>query len=105
MSELVFHVFVGATGDDPQVAARRMQAALPDPATAVLLVVDLPARALEIVTGPDAHQVLDDHACSLVALSMQTSFVAGDLAGGIIHGLYQLGDHARRPESLHTGEH
>ncbi len=105
VSELTFHVFVGATGEDPRVAGRRMQAALSGPASAVLVLVDPPARALEIVTGPEATLVLDDSACSLVALSMQTSFAAGDLAGGIIHGLHQLADHARRPESLHTAEH
>ena len=105
VSELSFHIFVGAVGDDPRVAAARAQAELPTPQTAVLVLVDPPARALEIVTGPEARHVLDDSACSLVALSMQTSFAAGDLAGGIIHGLHQLGDHARRPESLHTAEH
>ncbi len=102
MSELTFHVFVGATGDEPRSAAQARQAALPAAGTAVLMFVDPPARALEIVTGAQAHQLLDDSACSLVALSMQTAFAAGDLAGGIIHGLYQLGEHARRPESLHT---
>lgn len=104
MSELTFHVYVGATGEEPRSAARARQAALPSADTAVLVFVDPSARALEIVTGPGAQQVLDDSACALVALSMQTSFAAGDLAGGIIHGLYQLGDHARRPESLHTAQ-
>jgi hypothetical protein len=34
---------------------------------------------------------------------MQAAFAAGDLAGGLVHGLHQLGDHAHRPASLHTG--
>jgi hypothetical protein len=32
---------------------------------------------------------------------MQTSFAAGDLAGGITRGLQQLAEHARRPELRH----
>jgi hypothetical protein len=33
---------------------------------------------------------------------MQTAFAAGDLAGGIVRGVNQLGDHARQPDTLHT---
>jgi hypothetical protein len=101
-SGLTYHVFVGPSGDDARAAARAMHKTLPDHATAVLVLVDPTARALEIVTGSEAHRVLDDATCALVALSMQSSFAAGDLAAGIVHGLHQLGEHARRPESLHT---
>ena len=105
VSGLTFHVYIGATDGDPRATAHRLHAQLPGSDTAVLVLVDPPSRALEIVTGRDAHLVLDDKACSLVALSMQAAFAAGDLAGGIMHGLHQLGEHARRPESLHTADH
>ncbi len=104
-SGLTFHVRVGACDDEPRLAAQRIHAQLPEPHSAVLLLVDPTVRALEIVTGTRAAGVLNDSACSLVALSMQTAFAAGDLAGGIVHGLYQLGDHAHRPDSLHTTPH
>lgn len=102
VSGLAFHVFVGPSGSDPRAAARTMHSALPEAADAVLVLVDPPGRALEIVTGARAHRILDDSSCALVALAMQSAFAAGDLAGGLTHGLHQLGDHARRPQSLHT---
>lgn len=101
-SGLSFHVYVGASGGEPREAARRLHRSLPTETSAVLVMVDPQARALEVVTGAEAHRLLDDSACSLVALSMQGAFAAGDLAGGIVHGLHQLGEHARHPESLHT---
>ncbi len=104
-SGLTFHVRVGACDGDPRPVAQRIHAQLPEPHSAVLLMVDPSARALEVVTGTQAASVLNDSACSLVALSMQTAFAAGDLAGGIVHGLYQLGDHAHRPDSMHTRPH
>jgi hypothetical protein len=33
---------------------------------------------------------------------MTSSFAAGDLAGGIVHGVRALAEHARAPRSLHT---
>lgn len=101
-SGLGVHVYVGVAGADPRATARQLHASLPDHASAVLVLVDPPGRALEIVTGAEARRFLDDAACSLVALSMQTAFAAGDLAGGLVHGLHQLGDHAHHPESMHT---
>ena len=100
-SGLTFHVYVGAGGDDPRSAAMAMLRELPNSDAGVLVLVDPVGRALEIVTGPQARRVLDDAACALVALAMQGAFAAGDLAGGIAHGLHQLGDHARRPQTLH----
>ena len=41
-------------------------------------------RALEIVTGRQARRVLDDVECRLAAATMQTSFVAGDIVGGLV---------------------
>jgi len=101
-ADLDFHVFVGAMDGDPRSEAQRLHIALPAAARAVLVVVDPRARALEIVTGGEARRVLDDATCGLAALSMRTAFAAGDLAGGIVRGLHQLGDHARRPTTLHT---
>ena len=57
---------------------------------------------VEIITGAQARLVLDDGSCGLAALTMQTAFAAGDLAGGIVRGVNQLADHARQPDTLHT---
>jgi uncharacterized membrane protein YgcG len=103
-SGLDFHVYVGGSGgEDPRAAAHRLLSTLPRAENAVLVFLDPAARALEIVTGSTAHRRLDDGACSLAALSMQAAFAAGDLAGGLVHGVHQLGDHAQQPASLHTG--
>ena len=96
-SGLAVHVYVGVAGDDPRLTAYRLHGSLPRHASAVLVLVDPPGRAVEIVTGVEARRWLDDSACALVVLSMQTAFAAGDLAGGLVHGLYQLGDHAAHP--------
>jgi alkanesulfonate monooxygenase SsuD/methylene tetrahydromethanopterin reductase-like flavin-dependent oxidoreductase (luciferase family) len=103
-SGLEFHVYVGPTGDQPRAEAQRLHRRLPDAPRAVLVAVDPRAHALEIVTGALARRILDDPSCGLAALSMQTAFAAGDLAGGIVRGLNQLGDHARQPEALHTDQ-
>ena len=101
---LDFHVYVGPTGDDPREGARMLHRRLPDSPRAVLVAVDPRAHALEIVTGAQARRILDDPTCGLVALAMQGAFAAGDLAGGIVRGLNQLGDHARQPDTLHTDQ-
>jgi alkanesulfonate monooxygenase SsuD/methylene tetrahydromethanopterin reductase-like flavin-dependent oxidoreductase (luciferase family) len=101
-SGLEFHVYVGPTGDQPREEAQRLHRRLPDAPRAVLVAVDPRAHVLEIVTGALARRILDDKSCGLAALSMQSAFAAGDLAGGIVRGLNQMGDHARQPEALHT---
>ena len=101
---LDFHVYVGPAGDDARATAQRLHAGLPDPARCVLVLVDPAGHAVEIVTGPEARRVLSDSTCGLAVLSMQTSFAAGDLVGGLTHGLHQLGDASRRPETLHTDQ-
>ena len=45
--------------------------------------------------------MLDDLECRLAAATMQTSFVAGDIVGGLVDGIHQLGDSARQPATLH----
>jgi len=45
---------------------------------------------------------VDSRATALAAMTMTSSFAAGDLHGGIVHGLHGLAEHARRPRSLHT---
>lgn len=97
-----FSVYVGASQGEPRAFAQQLHRQLANPAASVLVLVDPAARALEIVTGGDVRRDLDDAEAALVALSMQQSFAAGDLSGGITSGIYQLGEHARRPTSLHT---
>ena len=101
---LPFHVYVGPIGSEPRVDAQRLHRRLPDSPHAVLVAIDPRAHVLEIVTGAAARRILDDKSCALTAMTMQTLFEAGDLVGGIVRGLYQLGDHARQPETLHTDQ-
>ena len=80
----------GRADAEALVAARGAEA----PRT-VLVAVDPPARALEIVTGSAASAVLDDRTCALASLTMTTSFAAGDLVGGLCRGIQVLADHGR----------
>jgi hypothetical protein len=105
LSGLRFSVYVGPVAGEPREHARRLHAELgPDAPRAVLVLVDPANRALEIVTGSEARRWLDDRSCALASLTMTSSFGAGDLAGGIVRGLQVLGEHARHPRSLHTGD-
>jgi uncharacterized membrane protein YgcG len=97
-----FSVYVGASEGETRPFAERLHAALPDPEESVLVLVDPAARRLEIVTGTQVAEVLDDAEAGLAALSMQASFSAGDLVGGIATGVQQMGERAHRPRALHT---
>ena len=68
----------------------------------VVVVIDPAHRRLEILTGATAARYLDDRATALGAMSMTSSFAAGDLAGGIVAGLHTLSEHARHPRTLHS---
>lgn len=101
-SGLAFCVRVGGVEDDPRAVAHQLLMRMPDPSRSVIVVVDPAERAIEIVTGSVAQRSLSDSECGLAALGMQGSFTAGDLAGGLISGLQQLGEHARAPRTLHN---
>ncbi len=97
-----FSVYVGIADGEPRAFALSRHEQLSTPDTSVLVFVDPSSRALEIVTGAEVHHTLPDSSVGLVALSMQSSFAAGDLVNGITHGVNQLAEYARRPASLHT---
>jgi uncharacterized membrane protein YgcG len=100
---LTFSVYVGSPDEDLRSHGRRLLGALGAGADrAVIVVVDPAARRLEILTGDTSARFLDDRATALAAMSMTSSFAAGDLAGGIIAGLHTLGEHARQPRTLHA---
>lgn len=84
--------------------AQARHAELRDPASSVLVAVGPSERAIEIVTGANVVINLDDQACELAAMSMASSFGAGDLAGGLREGIIMLAEHARHPRVLHLDE-
>lgn len=99
---LDYSVFVGDPGVDLREHGRALLGALGDSASrAVVVLVDPASRRLEILTGDAASVALDDRATALGAMSMTSSFTAGDLAGGIVAGLHTLAEHARQPRVLH----
>ncbi|MEZ5115734.1 MAG: DUF5130 family protein [Candidatus Nanopelagicales bacterium] len=102
-SGLPFSVYLGPLADG-RASAEELHATLHDPARAVLVAIDPAGRRIEIVTGAESARWLDDRACRLAAMSMTTSFSAGDLAGGVRDGLGVLAEHARHPRVLHTDE-
>jgi uncharacterized membrane protein YgcG len=102
-SGLAFSVLIGVSPQqDSRGYAEQLHGGLSQPARSVLVLCDPVARALEIVTGAEARRTLDDVECALAAASMQTSFAGGDLIGGLVNGIQQLGESARAPRTLHA---
>jgi hypothetical protein len=102
---LRFSVYVGAVDGDLRERTRAMlSAAGGDQAQTVQVTIDPAARQLEVVTGQQAARQLTDHGASLGAMSMTTSFLNGDLAGGIVDGLRTMAEHAAAPRVLHTDQ-
>jgi uncharacterized membrane protein YgcG len=104
VSGLTFSVFVGIAEEDARAYAERLHSALDDPRHSVLVLCDPEFHALEIVTGSEARRWLGDVECGLAAATMQTSFVAGDIVGGLAAGIQQLGEAARHPRTLHANQ-
>jgi uncharacterized membrane protein YgcG len=94
-SGLRFGLFLGKPEDGRRHFAERLHAALGEEADdAVVVLVDLDGRGVEIVTGQNARRRLSDGACRMVAMSMATAFGAGDLVGGLLYGIAALGERA-----------
>lgn len=98
-----FGVFVGPLPEGRESAVAQ-HAALPDPASAVLVAVDPASRTIEIVTGINTVATLDNRACEFAALTMKSCFAADDLVGGVREGVTMLAQHARHPRVLHLDE-
>ena len=103
-SGLHFSVYVGGADSESRPFALELLNELDDPDNSVLVFVDPAGRRLEIVTGANAKRQLSDTSAGLAALTMQTSFAAGDLTGGLVTGVQQLGDHAHQAPLLHANE-
>ena len=101
-SGLTFSVYLGVAEEDARAYAVRLHGALAEPATSVLVLCDPSFRVLEIVTGAAARRAVSDRDCALAAATMRSSFVAGDIVGGLSNGITQLGEAARQPTTLHA---
>ncbi|MEU4197275.1 DUF5130 family protein [Kribbella sp. NPDC026611] len=102
ISGLHFSVYVGGADEETRPFAIELLNELDDPDRTVLVYVDPAGRRLEIVTGPLARRQLSDTSAGLAALTMQTSFATGDLTGGLVTGVQQLGSHAVQAPLLHA---
>lgn len=99
-----FSVYVGLVEGDARAYAGRLHASLVAPDRSILILVDPGGRQLEVVTGSVVHRELSDDAVRLAVARMQSAFQAGDLVGGIKHGVAQLAESARKPRTLHGRE-
>lgn len=89
-------VFVGPSeGDDPRAFATSLHNTLVLPSRSILIMVDPPRRAVEVVTGGEIRRHLTDAEAALAVEEMTRSFADGDLAGGLTRGIRLLADHAR----------
>ncbi|MGW5365505.1 DUF5130 family protein [Actinopolymorpha pittospori] len=104
ISGLPFSAYVGPSEGDARLFAERLHAGLPNAPHSVLVLVDPVHHLVEVVTGTESRRVLGDTDCELVVLAMRSAFADGDLVGGLVAGLQQLGDHARQPRTVHTDE-
>lgn len=102
VSDLAFEVYLGPAGADARGHALTLHSRLPAPEMSVLVLCDPEARALEIVTGADTRQYLDDPACRLAVATMTSSFLAGQVVDGLVRGISQLGEAAHHPQTLHA---
>ena len=104
VSRYEFSVYVGAADGEPHGFAQRLHATLVAPDRSVLVMVDPDARSLEVVTGSAVRRDLPDESVRLAIATMQSTFEAGDLVGGIKRGGALLADAARKPQMLHTDQ-
>lgn len=103
ISGLAFGVYVGPLPEGT-LSAKARHAELATPESAVLLALDPQARTIEIVTGTEAHVVLDDRSCELALLTFASNLSADDFVGGIRETLLLLAEHARKPLVHHLDE-
>lgn len=101
-SDLDFEAYLGPGGEVPRQHALALHSHLSRPDDSVLVLCDPAQRALEIVTGQRTRQYLDDASCRLAVATMTSSFLAGDLVGGLVRGIQQLGEAAHHPATLHA---
>lgn len=95
---LDFTVYLGELGENTRARSEQLHASLGDAASsAVLIAVSPGQRAVEIVTGDQAHRRLADRVCKLAVMAMVASFTEGDLPGGLVSGLRMLTDQAGAP--------
>lgn len=91
-----FWLRVGEFDFEPRLEAEHLLANLADSTRepGVLVLVAPGARRVEIMTTQAARRRITDQAAGLVVLTMTSSFEVGDLIGGIVNALRQLGDSA-----------
>lgn len=99
---LDFSVYLGELEADAKGETRTAAERLHDQAGAkapnsVLIAVSPGQRALEVVTGEEAHRRIPDRGCKLAVMGMVASFKEGDLVGGLLTGLRMLTDQAGTP--------
>ena len=93
-SRAEFSVYVGPVdGADTHAFATQLHNTLVAPARSIMIVVDPDRRVLEIVTGGWVRRTLSDAEATLAAETMRTSFVQGDLVGGLRAGIALLAGH------------
>lgn len=93
---LHFSVYLGELDEPVRGGAEKLHGQLAEPERSVLIAVSPNQRVLEIVTGGGTRARLTDRVCQFAALSMAAAFAGGDLTGGLVAGLAQLSDQARR---------
>ena len=98
-----FSTYVGklVDGRNSAIAIHRQ---LANPPRSALIAVDPQQRVVEVVTGANLREALDDPACRLACLTMTSRFAIGDIAAGLRDGVVTLADHAREIPSLHTSQ-
>lgn len=93
-----FSVYVGDSEGESRPFATRLHNTLVAPARSILIMVDPGARVLEIVTGGQVRQVINDSEIELVITAMNALFAEGQLAEGVKQGITQIAEHLHASE-------
>lgn len=99
-----FTCYIAQPGQEGSVSERAhaVHAGLPGRERAVLVYVDPQEREVMVVTGAVAGRTLTDPECRLATATMVSSFASGDLVGGLVSGIIQLGEASRGLTSYHA---
>lgn len=94
-----FSVYVGDSEGEPRPFATRLHNTLVAPARSILIMIDPRTKVLEIVTGGQVRQVVNDSEIELVVTAMKALFAEGRLADGVKQGITQIAEHLHASES------
>ena len=82
-----FNIYIGDLGSDSAVGADAVFPGTPEAVGSVLIAVDPNAHAIEVRSGRDVADRVNDRVCQLGVTAALSSFRQGDLIDGLVSAL------------------